>query len=78
MKVAYTSPFFTNEDGSGRRFMIPAESVKTYQKRDACLMKMKALGGIYAAPTREFMKLRTQMMSAKRKIEKMGWYSEML
>ena len=75
-KVLYTSTFFLNEDGSGRKFLIPAEGVKTYQKRDACLIKMKAMGGIYAKPTPEFLKLRNQMLNARRKIEKMGWMSE--
>lgn len=76
MKMLYVSPFFLDKDGQGRKFMIPMAGLKTYQKRDACLVKMKEMGGIYAAPTGEFMKLHRQMMSAKRKIEREGWNSQ--
>jgi hypothetical protein len=76
MKVLYTSPVFKNADGSGRQFMIPANAVKTYAKRDAALMAMTALGGIHAKLTPEFMAHRKSMMSAKRKIEREGWYSQ--
>jgi hypothetical protein len=76
MKVLYTSPVFKNADGSGRQFMIPANAVKTYAKRDAALLAMTALGGIHAKLTPEFMAHRKSMMSAKRKIEREGWYSQ--
>lgn len=75
-KVIYTSPVFRNEDGSGRQFIIPAAGVSTYATRDAMLLEMTALGGIYAKPTAEFMAYRKKMMAAKRKIEKNGWFSE--
>lgn len=76
MQVMYTSPVFKNTDGSGRQFMIPAKAVKTYAKRDAALLAMTAMGGIYATPIPEFMAQRKAMMSAKRKIEREGWYSQ--
>jgi len=78
MKVLYTSPVFKNADGSGRQFMIPLTAFKTYAKRDAALLAMTALGGIYAKPTPEFMAHRKTMMSAKRKIEREGWFCEMV
>ena len=76
MKVLYTSPVFKNTDGSGRQFMIPLNAIKTYAKRDAALLAMMALGGIYAKLTPEFVAHRKAMMSAKRKIEREGWFSE--
>ena len=76
MKVLYTSPVFKNSDKSGRQFMIPVDAVKTYAKRDTALLAMIALGGIHATPTPEFMAHRKAMLSAKRKIERQGWYSE--
>lgn len=78
MKVVYTSPVFRNADGSARQVLIPLHAVETYAKRDAALLAMKALGGIHAVPTPEFMEFRKKMMSAKRKIEKNGWYSRPL
>lgn len=75
MKVLYTSPVFKNQDGTGRQFMIPANAVQTYAKRDAALLVMTQMGGIYAKLTPEFMAQRKAMMSAKRKIEREGWYS---
>jgi hypothetical protein len=75
-KILYTSPVFKNDDGSGRQFMIPLNAIKTYAKRDAALMAMMELGGIHATPTLEFMAHRKTMMSAKRKIEREGWFCE--
>lgn len=75
MKVLYTSPFSKTTDGAFRQFMIPVKALATYAKRDAALIQMSALGGIHAQPTKEFMALRKVMMSAKRKIEREGWYS---
>lgn len=75
MKVLYTSPVFKNADGTGRQFMIPMSAIKTYAKRDAALLAMTALGGIHAKITPEFMAHRKAMLSAKRKIEREGWYS---
>lgn len=74
MKVLYTSPVFKDSDGSARQVLIPLHAVETYAKRDAALLAMMALGGIHAAPTPEFMAFRKTMMSAKRKIERNGWY----
>jgi hypothetical protein len=76
MKVLYTSPVFKNANGTGRQFMIYANAVQTYAKRDAALLVMLSLGGIHAQPTIEFMAQRKAMMSAKRKIEREGWFSE--
>ena len=75
-KILYTSPVFKNADGSGRQFMIPLNAIKTYAKRDAALMAMMEMGGIHATPTPEFMAHRRTMMSAKRKIEREGWFCE--
>lgn len=75
MKVLYTSPVFKDADGSARQVLIPLHAVETYAKRDAALLAMMALGGINADPTPEFMSFRKTMMSAKRKIERNGWYS---
>ena len=74
MKVLYTSPVFKDADGSGRQFLIPLPAIETYAKRDAALLAMMALGGVHADPTPEFMAFRKTMMSAKRKIERNGWY----
>jgi hypothetical protein len=74
MKVLYTSPVFKDADGSGRQMVIPLHAVETYAQRDAALLAMIALGGIHADPTPEFMSFRKKMMSAKRKIERNGWY----
>ena len=68
--VVYTSPFFNTSS------VIPAVALKTYQKRDAALIKMRALGGISAGATPEMIKLRARMLAAKRKIEREGWYSQ--
>ncbi len=78
MKVVYTSPVFKNSDGTLRQFMVPSESVKTHAKRDAALLAMLALGGIHAQPTEEFLAHRRTMMSAKRKIEREGWFAHPL
>ena len=74
MKVLYTSPVFKNIDGSDRQFMIPLNAIKTYAKRDAALLAMTALGGIHAKLTPEFIAHRKAMLSAKRKIEREGWF----
>lgn len=74
-KIVYTSPVFHNADGTNRTVLIPAEALTTYAKRDAALLKLMELGGIHAELTPEFVKIRSKMMSAKRKIERMGWFS---
>ena len=73
--IVYTSPVFSNADGSGRKFWIPSNALATYAKRDECLLKMDELGGIYAKPTPEFMKIRSKMLAARRKIQREGWFS---
>lgn len=78
MKALYTSPVFKNQDGSSRKFMVPAQAIKTYAKRDAALVAMISMGGIHATPTAEFMAHRKTMMNAKRKIEREGWYCQMV
>ncbi len=78
MKVLYTSPVFKNIDGANRQYMIPVNAIKTYAKRDAALLAMTALGGIHAKLTPEFMAHRKSMMSAKRKIEREGWFCEVV
>jgi hypothetical protein len=77
MKVPYISPIFRNIDGTPRTFMVPADALATYAKRDDALLKMTNLGGIHADPTPEFMAIRSKMMSAKRKIQRMGWFSQL-
>lgn len=75
MKVRYASPVFKDADGSAREVLIPLAALETYAKRDAALLAMIDLGGVNAKPTPEFMALRKKMMSAKRKIERNGWFS---
>lgn len=74
MKVLYTSPLFT-DNGSPRQFMIPLAGLKYHQKRDAAVLALKELGGIYAPNTPEVMALRKAIISAKRAIERNGFYS---
>lgn len=76
MKVLYTSPVFKNANGTGRQFMISANAVQTYAKRDAALLVMMEMGGIHAQLTPQFIAHRKTMMSAKRKIQREGWFSE--
>ena len=68
MKVVYTSPALN------RKFLVPVVAVKTYQRRDAALLKLKKLGGVSAPMTPEALKLRQTMLAAKRKIEREGWH----
>lgn len=68
--IVYNSPFFNTTS------VIPSVALKTYQKRDAALLKLRELGGIAAPFTPEVIKLRQTMMSARRKIEREGWYSQ--
>ncbi len=70
MKVRYVSPVF-----EGRVFMVPLEGLKYYQKRDAALLALKALGGIYAPDTAEMRKYHRALMSAKRAIQRNGFFS---
>lgn len=78
MKVLYTSPVFKDVNGAVRQYMVPVKALATYAKRDAALLQMIALGGIDAKPTPEFMAYRKTMMSAKRKIEREGWFCQVV
>lgn len=78
MKVLYTSPVLKNANGTGRQFMIPVNAVQTYAKRDSALLVMMEMGGIHAQLTPQFIAHRKAMMSAKRKIEREGWFSELV
>jgi hypothetical protein len=75
MYTVYASPVFKNADGTQRLFKIPTKAWSTYTKRDAALLEIIALGGIRAKPSAELTKLRSKMMSCKRKIERNSWYS---
>jgi hypothetical protein len=68
MRVVYTSA------AVDAKFLVPEAAVKTYQRRDAALLKLKALGGISAANTPEVRKLRNTMLAARRKIEREQWF----
>ena len=68
MKVIYTSPF------NGQQYIVPIAGLATYEKRDAALLKMKEMGGAYAPLTPEFLKQHRILMSAKRKIDREGWF----
>ena len=68
MRVVYTSP------AVNAKFLVPEAAVKTYQRRDAALLKLKALGGIHAPNTQEVRKLRNTMLAARRKIQREQWF----
>ena len=68
MRVVYTSP------AVNAKFLVPKAAVKTYQRRDAALLKLQALGGIHAPNTPEVRKLRNTMLAARRKIEREQWF----
>ena len=68
----YVSPFF------GQVIRIPAAALKTYIRRDELLIKMREMGGIAAPVSPAMLKLRSQMLACKRKIEREGWYSVIL
>ena len=76
MQVIYTSPVFKDVIGTARRFRIPLAALATYTKRDQALLACLALGGIHAKPTAEFLAHRRAMLSAKRKIQREGWFCE--
>lgn len=78
-KVIYTSPFFRNEEtGHCRQFLIDPEGLKYHQKRDTAALMLKKLGGIHAPDTEEARKYRRQILSAKRAIERGGYYAEVV
>jgi len=75
MMIQYISPVFKKADGTPEIFTIPAVALATYTKRDSALLKMIEMGGIHAKSTTEFMKIRSKMLAAKRKIQREGWFS---
>ena len=74
MKVLYVSPLFSDGDVR-RRFMIEEKGVKYHAKRDAAVLALKELGGIYAPDTAEVRVHHKAIMSAKRAIERNGFYA---
>jgi hypothetical protein len=78
MYTVYVSPVFKDHHGQQRMFKIPVEAWSTYSTRDTALLALMELGGIHAKPTPEFMKIRSKMMAAKRKIERKGWQSTVI
>ena len=76
MKVLYVSPLFSNDDGKPRKFMIEEKGVKYHAKRDAAVLALSELGGIYAPDTPEVRAHRKAILSAKRAIERNGFWSE--
>ena len=75
MKVLYVSPLFSTND-EPRKFMIEEKGVKYYAKRDAAVLALRELGGIYAPDTPEVRVHRKSLLSAKRAIERNGFWSE--
>ncbi len=74
MKVLYVSPlFYTNNEP--RKFMIEEKGVKYHAKRDAAVLALQALGGINAPDTAETRKYIQAIRSARRSIERNGYYS---
>lgn len=74
MKVLYVSPLFSLNN-EPRKFMIEEKGVKYHAKRDAAVLALKELGGIYAPDTPEVRTHRKAIMSARRAIERNGYYS---
>lgn len=75
MKVVYTSPLFSNTNGKARQFLIEEKGVKYHAKRDAAVLAIQALGGINAPATPEVMAHRKAILSAKRAIERNGFFA---
>lgn len=74
MKVLYISPLFSDGDVR-RKFMIEEKGVKYHAKRDAAVLALRELGGIYAPNTPEVQAHRKAILSAKRAIERNGFYA---
>ena len=70
MRVRYVSPVF-----EGHVFMVPLEGLKYFQKRDAAVLALKQLGGLNAPDTEEVRKYRRAILSARRAIERNGFYA---
>lgn len=77
MKVLYTSPLFFNpETGAYRTFLIDADGLKYHQKRDRAVLKLQELGGVFAPNTAASRKCMREIKSAKRAIEKNGYFAQ--
>ena len=75
-KIVYTSPLFFNpESGHCRQFLIDPAGLKYHQKRDTAVLMLQSLGGINAPDTPEVRKYLKAIRSARRAIEKYGFYS---
>lgn len=74
MKVLYVSPLFQSNN-EPRKFMIPLAGLKYHQKRDNAVLAMMALGGINAPDTAETRKHMAAIRSAKRAIERNGYFA---
>ena len=74
MKVLYVSPLFSTNN-EPRKFMIEEKGVKYHAKRDAAVLALQALGGINAPDTPEVRVHRKAILSARRAIERNGFYS---
>lgn len=75
MKVLYVSPLFYKDHDQRRKFMVEEKGVKYHAKRDAAVMALMELGGINAPDTPEVRKHRNAILSARRAIEKYGYYA---
>ena len=73
MKVLYVSPVFT-DNNQPCKFMIDEKAVKYYAKRDAAVLALRELGGIYAPDTEESRFHHKALMSAKRAIARNGYF----
>ncbi len=74
MKVLYISPLFSTND-IRRQFMIDEKGVKYHAKRDAAVLALKELGGIHAPNTPQVQAHRKAILSAKRAIERNGYFA---
>ena len=78
MHTIYVSPVFKSVDGSQKMFRIHVDAWKYYVRRDQALLALIELGGIHAPDTEIVRKLRRKMLSAKRAIERKGYFSTMI
>jgi hypothetical protein len=74
MKVLYISPLFSDGDVR-RKFMIEEKGVKYHAKRDQAVLALMELGGINAPDTAEVRAHMKAIRSARRAIERNGYYA---
>lgn len=74
MKVLYISPLFSDGDVR-RKFMIEEKGVKYHAQRDAAVLALLALGGFDAPDSAEVRAHRKAILSARRAIERNGYYA---